>query len=148
MQQTKSRECEMLDKIYKNVKMGSDSMIKLLDKANDGEFKTKMTEQLNGYEGFAVRARKRLLRLGGEAKEENIMTKMWTSVGMSMNTMMDSSDSHLAQMIIEGSTMGVTDTIKVLREYENTSVSEEALALARDIIKFEEENIEVMKKYI
>ena len=33
MQQTKCRECEMLDKLYKNAKMGSDSMINLLDNA-------------------------------------------------------------------------------------------------------------------
>ncbi len=148
MQQTKCRECEMLDKLYKNAKMGSDSMIKLIDNASDGEFKTRMTEQLNGYESFAARAKKRLLRIGGEAKEENMMTKLWTSVGMKISTMMDPSDSHLAKMVAEGSTMGMTETIKVLRDYENTSVSEEALSLARDIIKFEEDNIEIMKKYI
>jgi len=65
-----------------------------------------------------------------------------------MNTMMDSSDSHLAQLIAEGSTMGITDSIKLLRDYENTDVSEEALSLVRDIIKFEENNLEKAKSYI
>lgn len=148
MQQTKTREAEMLEKIYKNMKMGSDSMVNLMPAAKDEEFKTLMTAQLDGYEKFAAQARDRLLTVGGEPKEENVMTKMWASVGMKMNTMMDSTTSHLAEMIVEGSTMGMTDTIKVLRDYENTDVSETAMKLAKDIIKFEEKNIEIMKKHL
>ena len=145
---TTTKEAEMLEKLYKNVKMGSDSIIKLLDKASDGEFKTDLTKQINGYESLAARIKKRLSDMGEEAKEENVMVKMWSSVGMAMNTLMDSSDSHLAQLIAEGSTMGITDSIKLLRDHENTNVSEESLALVRDVIKFEEHNLEIAKAYI
>ncbi|MBE6584656.1 MAG: hypothetical protein E7649_06755 [Ruminococcaceae bacterium] len=145
---TTTKEVELLEQLYKNVKMGSDSIIKLLDKASDGEFKTDLTKQINGYESLASKLKKRLGDLGAEAKEENAMVKLWSSVGMAMNTMMDSSDSHLAQLIAEGSTMGITDSIKLLRDYENTDVSEEALSLVRDIIKFEENNLEKAKSYI
>ena len=44
--------------------------------------------------------------------------------------------------------MGITDSIKLLREYENTNVSEEALKLVREVIAFEENNLERAKKYI
>ena len=148
MQQVKTREAEMLEKIYKNMKMGSDSMVNLMPAAKDSEFKSLMSAQLDGYEKFAAHARERLLNIGGEPKEENAMTKMWASVGMKMNTMMDSTTSHLAEMIIEGSTMGMTDTIKILRDFENTDVSETAMKLCKDIIKFEEKNIEIMKKHL
>lgn len=148
MEQTKTKNCEMIEQLYKNVKMGSDSIIKLMSKISDGNFKTELTNQLNGYEKFASQAKDMLHLEGIEAKEENVMTKMWASIGMTMNTLTDSSDSHIAQMVVEGSTMGVTDTIKLLREYENTDVSEKTLALAREIIKFEEENIEKMKSHI
>ena len=134
MQQTKTREVQMLEQIYKNMKMGSDSMINLMPAAKDEEFKSLMTAQLDGYEKFAAEARERLLVVGGNPKEENVMTKMWASVGMKMNTMMDSTTSHLAEMIVEGSTMGMTDTIKLLREYENTDVSETAIKLSKDIV--------------
>ena len=128
--------------------MGSDSIIKLMDKATDGELKTALTKQIDGYESLAKKIKKRLSDMGQEAKEENVMVKMWSSVGMAMNTLMDSSDSHLAQLIAEGSTMGITDSIKLLRDHENTNVSEEALALVRDTISFEEHNLEVAKRYI
>ena len=128
--------------------MGSDSIIKLLPKVSDGKFKTDLTDQLNGYESFAAKAKSRLKDMGSEAKEENPMVKLWSSIGMTMSTLTDSTDSHLAQMIAEGSNMGVTDGIKLLRDYENTNVSEGALKLVRDVISFEEKNVERAKSYI
>ena len=148
MNEAVQREVSMLEDLYKNMKMGSDSAIKIIEKADDGDFKRALTVQLNGYEGLAEKIKSRLNKLGYKEKEENIMAKMGVSIGMAMNTIVDSSDSHLAQMVVEGSTMGITDTLKVLRENENSNVSEHAIGLARDIISFEEKNVEVMKKFI
>ena len=148
MNSTMTKEAEMLEQLYKNVKMGSDSIVKLLPKVSDGKFKTDLTDQLNGYESFAAKAKSRLKDMGAEAKEENPMVKLWSSIGMTMSTLTDSTDSHLAQMIAEGSNMGVTDGIKLLRDYENTNVSESALKLVRDVISFEEKNVERAKSYI
>ena len=148
MQQTKVREAEMLEQIYKNVKMGADSILKILSKVSDGKFKTDLTDQINGYEGLASKAKARLKELGVEAKEESAMTKLWSSIGIAMNTLTDSTDSHLAQMVAEGSAMGITDGIKLLRENENGDVSEATLKLAREVISFEESNLERAKRYI
>ncbi len=146
--QTLTKEAEMLESLYKNVKMGSDSIIKLMDKVSGQDFKAALTKQIDGYEKIAERIRKHLCSEGYPAKEENIMVKMWSSVGMAMETLTDSTDSHIAQLVAEGSSMGITDSIKLLRDYENTNVSEEALGFAREIIKFEEHNLEIAKSFI
>ena len=65
-----------------------------------------------------------------------------------MNTMTDSTTSHLAQMVIEGATMGMTDMTKIVREYENAPCSEDALKLARKIAEFEDGSIESLKKFL
>lgn len=143
-----TKEAEMLEQLYKNVKMGSDSIIKLLNKVSDSKFKTDLTDQLNGYESFAAKAKERLKEMGADAKEENMMVKLWSSIGMAMSTLTDSTDSHIAQMVAEGSAMGITDGIKLLRDYENTNVSEGALKLVRDVIEFEERNLERAKAHI
>ena len=148
MQGIMTKEVEMLEQLYKNVKMGSDSIVKLLGKVSDGEFKTDLTDQINGYESFASKAKARLKEMGEGAKEENVAVKLWSSIGMAMSTLTDSTDSHIAQLVAEGSTMGITDGIKLLRDYENTNVSEGALALVRDVISFEEKNLERAKSYI
>ena len=144
----KTRTDELLGELYKNVKMGADSLIDIMSKADDKSFREELTAQLARYEEYAAKLEKALTGDGVKPKQENIMARMSAKVGMAMNTMTDSSISHLAQMVIEGATMGTTELTRLVREYENTNCSEEALKLARDIIKYEEATIESMKKYL
>ena len=148
MNNTCKRDVEVLEDLYKNEKMGSDSILKVMPKASNEKFRAALTCQLSGYERFSEKAKEMLSERGYKAKEENPMTKLWASIGVAMNTMVDSSDSHLAQMVVEGSTMGVTDTLKLLRESENSGVTEKTLKMMRDIISFEEKNVEIMKGFI
>ncbi len=148
MEKTMSSQCEIAAKIYKNMKMGSESIHNLLDKVTDKGLHSRMTEQMNDYETYAEKARGMLIDSGEQAKEESMMTKFWASMGMKMNTLIDSSTSHIAQMMIEGSTMGITDTQKIINEYEGTPECSEIIELARAIVKFEETNVKDMKKYL
>ena len=146
----KSTTAELLDRLYKNVKMGSDSIVSLLPKieSEDSKFKSALTLQLSGYESLAHRINGLRREAGEEALEDTMMNKMSAKISTTMATLMDSTINHIADMMIQGSTMNVTDTIKLIREFENTTASEGALALARDIVKFEEENIQRMKAYL
>jgi hypothetical protein len=145
---TKNSTVELLNKLFKNMNMGKDSTLDLLAKVEDSALKSDMTLQLNGYEGMLKKINEHLQATGASVKEENLMSKISSKVGTTMGTLMDDSPSHIADMMIQGSTMGMTDTTKVLRDYENTDASEAALAICRSIIKFEEENIERMKKHL
>ena len=137
-----------LDALYKNVKMGADAIIDLMPKVSDNNMREEMTAELEHYEGFAKEIRNILFEKGEEPKEESFMAKMMSKMGISLNTMMDATSSHIADMMIQGATMGVTDTTKLIREYENTSCSDEALQLARRTVKYEEESIERLKKFL
>ena len=148
MEKTMTASSEILAKLYKNEKMGADSIEKLITKTSDGDFKEKLQAQKNGYDEYASKVKALLCKNGEMAKEEAPMTKFWASVGIAMNTMIDASSSHLAEMVIEGSTMGITDTTKVINEYESDPECREAVELARKIVKFEQDNIEIMKKYL
>ena len=148
MQKESGTTKSFLDALYKNVKMGADSIIDLMPKVKDDNMRAEMTAELEHYEGFAKEIRALLFKGGEEPKDESIMAKMGVKMGVMMNTMMDSTSSHIADMMIQGATMGITDTTKLIRENENSSCSEDALALARKIIKYEEESIERLKKFL
>ena len=62
------REEDFLGEIYKNAKMGADSIINLLPKVKDDGMRSAMTMQLDGYERYAARAQKELEARGAEAK--------------------------------------------------------------------------------
>ena len=146
----KSATVELLDRLYKNVSMGSDSIMALLPKIDNeqSKFKSDLTLQLSGYEDLCSRINVQRHEAGEESLEDTLMNKISAKLGTAMGTLMDSSVSHVASMVIEGSTMGMNDGIKLLREFENTTASEASLALARDIVKFEEDSIERMKAYL
>ena len=137
-----------LGEIYKNAKMGADSIINLLPHVREDSLRSVMTMQLDGYEKYAARAAEALCKLGLEAKEENIVTRFSARIGVAINTMIDSTTSHIAEMMIEGSNMGITDMTKLLNCHEPRGSGKEATRLAREIVAFEEHNLELLKRYL
>ena len=62
--------------------------------------------------------------------------------------MQDSTTSHMAQMMVQGSTMDVTDLLQKVSAYENYPECRESVRLAKQIVDFEEKNIEKMKEFL
>lgn len=145
---TVTRTGELAGLIYKNMKMGADSIINLLPKSDDDSIKSHMTQVLDGYEGFAARAKSTLDEQGIEPREEGAMAKMGAKMGMSMKTMVDSTASHIAELLMQGCVMGICETTRTLRRFENTSCSEDMLRLCRDIIAFEEKNFDQARRFL
>jgi hypothetical protein len=146
--QNNNATINLLEAIYKNVRMGADSIIDIMPKVGDENLRSELTSELKRYEEFSAEIEKYILNLGEEAKDQGILAKLGTKMSVAMNTMMDSTTSHIAEMMIKGGTMGITDATKLLREYENTSCSEDVLSLAKRVIKYEEETVERLKKFL
>ena len=89
--------------------MSSDAVIHLMPRVHDERIKTGMSAALCFYEKTAGKVRNILTDRGIEAKQENPMSKMAAHMGIVMNTAIDATDSHIAQMVIEGSTMSITE---------------------------------------
>ena len=148
MQATKEQITEesFLGAIYKNTKMGADAIIDLLPRVKSNAMRSAMTIQLNGYERYAASAAKALQERGVTPKEENIVVRMGAKMGMAFSTMLSVTTSHIAELMIEGSNMGITDMIKLLNNYKTED--SEAVRLAREVVAFEEHNIETMKDFL
>ena len=139
---------EVLQAVFKNVKMAGDSILNIMPKVKDEAFKSDLTVTLSAFEAFASRSTKLLADNGVKPEEEGIVAKTAAKWGTMMNTMRDSTTSHLAEMMVEGATMGVTEMMRLLRESENSCVSKSALRLLRDVCAFEEKVVEDMKAYL
>lgn len=139
---------EILEQIYKNVKMGSESITSLLPKVKDERMISDLTTQLTGYQNFACRASDLLHSGGSSPKEESFMKKIPAKAGIMMNAAIDPTSSHIAEMMIQGSNMGIVDMTKYINESKRCNVSKEAVALANDVVTFEENNIQRLKAYL
>lgn len=137
-------EEECFSAVYKSAKMGAEAIINLLPKVTSDGLRSQMTRQLDGYERYAAAARRELERVGGPVKEENLIVRVTAKMGMAFHTLVDASTGHIAEMLIEGSNMNITDMTKLL----NNCAGEEALRLVQEVVSFEGGNVEALKRYL
>ena len=145
---TKITRAVLLDDLYKNLKMGTTSTTDILGRVRDPDLRAEMTKTIDGFEGLASRVSKLMIEAGITPKEENMLTKAGAKIGMMMNTATDSTSEHLAEMMIQGLTMGVTELYRDIGEAEEVGISGEALSLAKDALAFEENAVEKFKTYL
>ena len=65
---------------------------------------------------------------------------------INLKTLANKSPSHISEMLIQGSTMGIIDLTKKLKEY--AEADQEILSLANKLLKLEQNNVEECKKYL
>ena len=145
---TKITRAQLLDDLYKNLKMGTTSTTDILGRVKDPDLRAEMTKTIDGFEGLASRASKLMIQAGITPKEENMFTKAGAKIGMVMNTATDSTSEHLAEMMIQGLTMGVTELYRDIGEAEEVGISGEVLTLAKEALDFEERAVEKFKTYL
>lgn len=149
-EKARMRNCneELLGELYKNVDMGKQALLNVIPKVKNADLSAELTSQLSKYGGFSEEITALLNKCGGECRSEGMLSKMSSKIGIEMNTLTDSSDAHIAQMVIEGTTMCITDTIRLVRDYENSNCSEQALDVARKLVSYQEKAVEKIKKYL
>ncbi len=151
---SKNATAEFASHIYKTAKMGAESINDVLPKVKSNssnkkdDFITELTEEYSEYERISAKAEQYLHSMSVKPKEESIMARMSAKAGIMMNTMNDPGISHVAQMMIEGLSMGVTDTTRRIRKAEEDKCSPEVLKLGSEFISFQEKSTEIMKQYL
>ena len=135
----------LLQELYKNTTMGADSIVNLMDKAQDSDMRTEMTRELGRYREYAKRASDLLAERGLKAEEPGMMAKAGSKIGMAFNTMLDTTTSHIAEMMINGATMGIINIEKQLNENEPTG---EARKLAEEILDFEKSTSDNLARFL
>lgn len=140
---------ELLEYIYQSSEMGVVSLTNLLKQLNDKENKLKplISDELSIYEKYQKESKKLLSKNKAEVKENSMMKKMMSKMGISKEVKNDNSDAAIAHMIIEGFTMGVVDIETKIKNYKKDA-DKKILKLANDYLNFQQEEIERLKKYL
>ena len=144
----KSAGEELLQAVYKNAKMGSDAVTEVIERTKDANLRNELTSQLESYYGFSMAAKNKLLEMNCEAKEPGMLSKLPAELSIKMSTMMDSSDSKIAEIMIGGYNMGIVDMQKNINKAKSEGVHEEAMNIANGVMALETGSLEKMKKYL
>lgn len=137
---------ELLNYIHQNADMGKDTITQLIGISENEEYKKMLKSQLEEYNAIYDKANKKINDMNKEAKDINAFAKVSTYIMINLKTLMDKSPSHISEMLIQGSTMGIIDITKKLKEYPNAD--KDILDLANKLLVFEQNNVEECKKYL
>ncbi|MNP44123.1 hypothetical protein D3C76_1379710 [compost metagenome] len=137
---------ELLNYIYQNSEMGKDTLTQLIKMTTDENFKNNLQSQLNEYNSIFNESDEKLKSNNKESKSIGTLTKVSTYISINFNTLINKTPSHMAEMLIQGSTMGIIDITKKIKEYK--SQDQTILGLANKLLQFEQKNIDELKKFL
>lgn len=139
---------KLLNKIYKGTRMGINSIDILMDKVEDKELLGELAKQKSAYGDISLSAENALAQMGIPTHEGNAIEKAQLWSGIQLNTIKDRDASHIAELLINGSTMGIIDMTRKLRQYNNGMLNAEVIGMANHLIEVEQGNIETLKGYL
>ena len=137
---------EALAEIYRNAQLALQSIADILPETEDGEIRNELTAQHETYEHFSARAQMIAKDKGLELKEPNPMKKMMMWGSIKMNTLTDGSRAHVAEMMIQGTVMGITSLKTTQGKAECND--EEICSLLSEMIAMEEKYEKRLKTYL
>jgi len=137
---------KLLQSIVENARTGADACDQLLKKTDDAKMRDELMTQKQQYESFARDAEKAISDMGHHPHPQGMMARCGMWMGMQMNTMMDKTSTHIAEMLIEGATMGVVEITKAKNTF--TEADANAQGIASDMIVKQQEAIERLKGFL
>jgi len=139
---------EALSEIYRNAQLALVLIADILPEiGEDEQIKTELHAQHEEYEKISAKASILARNMGLELKEPNPMKKamMWGSIKMS--AMKDNSRAHIAEMMVQGTVMGITALRATLGETPEHG-NEEIISLLKEMIEMEETFEKRWKQFI
>ncbi len=137
---------EFLNFIYQNAQMGVITIDQLIYIVEDEDFKACLSAQLEEYRSIFSEARELLNKNGYDEKGISTCSKIKTYFCIRLQTAKDNTPSHVAEMLILGSDMGILDATKNLKKYQDAD--EDVRNLMQRLLAFEEDNVQQLKDFL
>ena len=139
-------ESQLLNHIYQTAEMGQEGIRSVLKYTDEPQLTRALNSQLAEYEQLQNSAGSMLQARGEQPKGLGPMVKASSEVMSTMKAMTDRSATNIAEMMIQGSTMGVTKSLRTIRDCDMKD--DGVRRLADKLLKTEQANIEEMKRFL
>lgn len=140
------KDSELLQFVHKTCEMGVQGLLDVKDSITAHEMKSAVDSQIKEYQRITGRTEKLLRSVGETPSSPGLMAKASSGAMSAMKLMADSSDSKIAEMVIQGNTMGITKGTKHLNDYSGDDPK--VRGLARQLIETQQANVDQMKKFL
>ena len=137
---------QLLKDVAKNARTGEEALNDLIQKAESPEMRGELDMERRQYQSAAREAESALAAAGEQSEPVGMMQKAGMWAGTQMNTLTDRSDAHIAEMVIQGATMGIIEMTKSRNTCPDADPS--AASLASRFIVAQNDIIDRQKHYL
>lgn len=135
-----------LDELNKGATMGMEAIHFIIDKVEDDNFKSVLDKEYKKYESIAKKISEIYPEYSYKLPHKiNAMNKAMTWGGIEMETIMDKSNSKIAELLIKGTDMGIIEGRKLLN---NKDIDNKINNLISEFVIMQEESVEILKEYL
>lgn len=136
-----------LDEINKGATMGMDAIHFIIDKIDSSEFKDVVDKQYNDYKEISETINEIYNKYNSEDEphETGVVNKVMTWYGVEMKTLMDKSDSKIAELLLQGTNMGIIEGRRILN---NKKLDDEVKDIMSKYVTMQEECVDKLKDYL
>ena len=100
---------QLLQDVVRNARTGQDAVEHLMQKTEEGRMREELIREKEDYAVTRRESEQALVNAGGRAEPVGPLAKAGMWAGLEMDTLADLSDAHLAEIVIQGATMGVIE---------------------------------------
>ena len=136
----------VLNELSKIAKMGMDSISYLAPKVSDKEMRKVLVAMYSQYGNTQSQINQHFEKYGEIPESTPLKDKMMSFAGVQFNTLKDRSNSHIAEIMIQGTLMGVIECQKILNC--KLDIQKSTTELIKDFNKFQRENIDKLNAFL
>lgn len=136
----------ILNEIHKGVTMGMSSLEEVSKKSSDETFKDNLSMQYNTYLDTLNKVNTEFEKIGEIPDDTPMGQKIMGWTGIQMNTMNDTSNTKLSELLIQGYDMGIIKGTKLLNQ--SPEASQNVKNILNGFIQLQEDNINQLKKFL
>ena len=143
----KKQNLNILDEVNKGATMGMDAITFVSKKVKDKKFKNILDIEYNKYEQISYKVKDLYSQYSNKNPHEtNTMNKVMTWYGIQMKTMNDDTVSKLAEILVQGTNLGIIEGRRLLNQ--NPKVSRNIKKILNDFVSMQEDSLETLKKFL
>lgn len=143
-----SSDVEILDELSKSCQLAMSNISFLSTKAIQKNIKKELVSIYSGYTDILSQINKNFESLGEIPSNVSPSLKMFGLCSINLNTKIDKSSSHIAEIMIQGLNMGIIKCQKLLNSSNSTIIKEQTLNLVQQFLNFQEQSIQKLKAFL
>ena len=136
----------VLDELNKGACMGKDAIHFIIDKVEDSGLKEELNRQYEKYNEISDKINNIYDNYSdGKPHETGTMNKVMTWYGIEMKTLTDQTTSKIAELIMQGTNMGIIEGRRLLNHKDTDP---KIHALVQEYVDMQEDAVEKLKAFL